>query len=78
MKRTPQIEMLELLQRYSYLKDALLDHTGTFHDGMLFDIDGYWESYYMDDFDDLPTLRDQVDAFELILIGLQKVKYVFC
>ena len=78
MKKTKQLEMMELLRRYSYIKDALLDFTEAFHDGMLWDIDGYWDSYYMDDFDDLPTLRTQVKAFESILKGYKSINYVFC
>lgn len=78
MKKTKQLEMQNLLNRYSEIKDELLDYTQSLHDGMYYDIDGYWDSYYMDDFDDLPTLRTQVEAFELILKGYKSINYVFC
>jgi hypothetical protein len=63
-----------LLKRYSTIKDELLDFTEEHHDGMLFDIEGYWDTF---DLDDLETLEKQVQAFEMMLTAYKSINYIY-
>ncbi len=69
-------EFSTLLDRYISVRDALMDYTMTYFDAMGYDIKGYAVNskdaiIYIDD------LRNQVEAFELILEGLSKKNYIF-
>ena len=69
-------EFSTLLNRYDVLRDELMDYTMTYFDAMGYDIMGYAVNskdaiIYIDD------LRNQVEAFELILEGLSKKNYIF-
>ena len=69
-------EFSALLDRYDVLRDELMDYTMTYFDAMGYDIMGYAVNskdaiIYIDD------LRNQVEAFELILEGLSKKNYIF-
>ena len=78
MKKNQKDEMIALLQKYSKIKNNLLDHTEQFHDGMHYDIEGYWECVMEGDYDDLETLKNQVKAFTKILEGYKLIRYTFC
>ena len=49
----------------------------TYFDAMGYDINGYSDKLICDDFDRIDDLRNQVEAFELILEGLSKKHYIF-
>jgi hypothetical protein len=63
-----------LLKRYSEIKDELLDFTEEHHDGMLFDIEGYRDTF---DIDELKTLEKQVQAFEMMLTAYKSINYIY-
>lgn len=63
----------EYLEKYSQLKDELLEFTEEYHDSMYFDIEGYYE----DSFVDMVELENQVKAFEMLLEALKKIKYTY-
>jgi|TARA_Y100000033_G_scaffold50920_1_gene62836 hypothetical protein len=63
------------LERYRELKNELLEFTSEFHDAMYYDISGY--EYEELDEDCLNDLRNQIEAFESILSGLKKIKYIY-
>jgi len=63
-----------LLRRYSEIKDELLEFTEEYHDAMLFDIEGYWET---NDILDMHDLNNQVEAFELMLLAFKKINYIY-
>lgn len=64
----------KLIDRYIELKDELINFTECEHDNMFYDIEGYLsespEEY-------LQELKNQVEAFEMILKGFKKVSYIF-
>ena len=69
-------EFSTLLDRYRVVREGLMDYTMTYYDAMGYDIKGYSTKsedaiIYIDD------LRNQVEAFELILEGLSKKHYIF-
>jgi antirestriction protein len=64
---------IEYLEKYSQLKDELLELTEEYHDSMHFDIEGYYE----DSFVDMVELENQVKAFEMLLEALKKIKYTY-
>jgi len=69
-------EFSTLLDRYRLVREELIDYTMTYYDAMGYDIKGYAVNskdaiIYIDD------LRNQVEAFELILEGLSKKNYIF-
>lgn len=64
---------IEYLEKYSQLKDELLEFTEEYHDSMHFDIEGYYE----DSFVDMVELENQVKAFEMLLEALKKIKYTY-
>lgn len=72
MKREQKFKTL--LKRYSEIKDELLDYTEEHHDGMLFDIEGYWDTFDLDDIDDL---EKQVQAFEMMLTAYKTINYIY-
>ena len=76
MKATKQ-EFSTLLNRYDVLRRELMDYTMTYFDAMGYDINGYSDRMLFDDFDRIDDLRNQVEAFELILEGLSKKNYIF-
>jgi hypothetical protein len=49
----------------------------TYYDAMGYDIDGYWFCVLDGDMSNIDDLRNQVEAFELILEGLSKKHYIF-
>lgn len=65
----------KLLERYSKVKDDLLDFTEEHHDSMLFDIRGYWESDL--GVEELKELEDRVVNFEKLLECLKKIEYTY-
>tara|TARA_R110002051_G_C8719697_1_gene496511 strand:+ start:620 stop:853 length:234 start_codon:yes stop_codon:yes gene_type:complete len=77
MKKTEN-NFRKLLNEYSSLKDELMEFEENLHDGMYYDIQGYWEEfdenfiYYFDD------LYNQVKACRNILKGYKELKYIFC
>ena len=76
MKRTKN-NFEKLLEEYRTLKDELLDFEENLHDGMYYDIQGYWEEYneYEGLFDDL---HNQVKACRNLLKGYKELHYIFC
>jgi|Laugresu1bdmlbsd_1035121.scaffolds.fasta_scaffold23743_5 hypothetical protein len=68
----------KLIREYISIKNDLLDYTESFHDGMLFDIEGYIEAFSNQDYDEINELENQVKSFRLILEGFKGIKYVFC
>ena len=70
-------QFTELLQRYDELRDGLMDYTMKYFDSMGYDIDGYWCRILDGDISNIDDLRNQVEAFELILEGLSKLNYIF-
>jgi hypothetical protein len=75
MKRTKN-NFEKLLEEYRTLKDELLDFEENLHDGMYYDIQGYWEEYnqYEELFDDL---HSQVKACRNLLKGYKQLHYIF-
>jgi hypothetical protein len=63
----------EYLEKYSQLKDELLEFTEEYHDAMYFDIEGYYD----DSFVDMVALENQVKAFENLLEALKKINYTY-
>jgi hypothetical protein len=70
-------EFSTLLNRYDVIRRELMDYTMTYFDAMGYDINGYSDKLICDDFDRIDDLRNQVEAFELILEGLSKKHYIF-
>jgi hypothetical protein len=70
-------EFGELLQRYDELRDGLMDYTMKYFDSMGYDIDSYWCRILDGDISNIDDLRNQVEAFELILEGVSKLNYIF-
>lgn len=77
--KTIEKQALELLRKYSEIKDDLLDYTDELHDGMLYDIRGYYEELDEGGITDkdLAILKKQVNSFELILKGYKGIKYIY-
>jgi hypothetical protein len=69
-------EFVVLLKRYDELREALMDYYD-YYDAMGYDIDGYWFCVLDGDMSNIDDLRNQVEAFELILEGLSKKHYIF-
>ena len=61
-----------LLARYLQVKDNLLDLTEDYHDAMLFDIEGYYNTRNLDA-KELQELEDRVKNFEQLLECLKKI-----
>jgi hypothetical protein len=76
MKST-RVQYLELLVAYNDLRDEIQDHTEEYHDSMYWDYSGYVDRYAEGDYDEIDDLRNQVEAFELMLKALCKIKYIF-
>ena len=74
---TGRKEFIQLLNRYDELRDGLMDYTMTYFDAIGYDIDGYSNSVLDGDISNIDDLRNQVEAFELILKGLSKLNYIF-
>ena len=70
-------EFIQLLNRYDELRDGLMDYTMKYFDSMGYDIDGYSNMLLDGDISEIDDLRNQVEAFELILEGLSKLNYIF-
>ena len=70
--------MIVLLKEYSRLKNELINHTEHFHDGMQYDIEGFWESVMEEDYSELKALQNQVKAFNKLLEGYKLINYTFC
>ena len=70
--------MLVLLQEYSRLKDELINHTEHLHDGMYYDIEGFWECVMEGDYSEFEALQNQVTAFTKVLEGYKLINYTFC
>ena len=70
-------EFIQLLNRYDELRDGLMDYTMKYFDSMGYDIDGYSNMVLDGDISNIDDLRNQVEAFELILEGLSKLNYIF-
>lgn len=71
-------EYRKLLNEYYDLKNALLDYTDSFYDGMYYDIQGYHVMYDENDYGEIDSLRNQVKSFRAILTGMKTMKYQFC
>lgn len=65
---------LKLLNEYQELKDKIMEIDDRFHDGMYYDLMGYYEEEY----DYLPELESQVKACRDLLKGLKALNYIFC
>ena len=75
MSKEQKETILKLVSEYSDLKDKLLDYTEEFHDSMLWDIEGYYESisegqFYTDE------LIKQIKAFNHLLEFYKALNYV--
>jgi hypothetical protein len=76
-QKSKRAQYKELLDQYWNLKDEIMQFTDDYHDAMYYDFEGYHE-YYMDgEYDYMDELRNQVEAFTLLLSALTKIKYVF-
>jgi hypothetical protein len=72
MTRIEKFEML--LRKYSEIKDELLNYTEEHHDNMLFDIEGYWNTF---DLDEIDSLEEQVKTFEVMLTLYKNINYIY-
>lgn len=69
-----KIKYLKLLREYEELKNKIMEIDDRFHDGMYYDLMGYYEEEY----DYLPELESQVKACRSLLKGLKGLNYIFC
>ena len=69
-----KIKYLKLLREYEELKNKIMDIDDRFHDGMYYDLMGYYEEEY----EYLPELESQVKACRSLLKGLKGLNYIFC
>jgi hypothetical protein len=67
----------KLLREYSRLQDEMMEYTMDYFDSMSYDISGYRSDYFDDNFDEIESLRRQVNGFKLILKGLKMVDYTY-
>ena len=65
----------KLLGEYEDLKDSLMEYTNL-HDGMYYDIRGYYEEGYEESL--LEDLNNQVKACRKLLKGHKELNYIFC
>jgi hypothetical protein len=72
MTKIEKFEML--LRKYSEIKDELLNYTEEHHDNMLFDIEGYWNTF---DLDEIDSLEEQVKTFEVMLTLYKNINYIY-
>ncbi len=68
---------LDLVKRYSKIKDEILEFTKEYYDDMLYDIEGYLSRDEEDYGDYIEDLEKQVNAFKLLKKSLQKINYIF-
>lgn len=66
------------LNEYANLKNAIIEYTDEYYDGMAYDIEGYEECLYNEEYDDYESLCVQVEAFQYIYEGLKRINYLFC
>ena len=66
----------KLLGEYEDLKDSLMDYDDNLHDGMYWDIRGYYEEGYEESL--LEDLNNQVKACRKLLKGYKELNYIFC
>jgi hypothetical protein len=64
----------KLLGEYEDLKDSLMEYTNL-HDGMYYDIQGYYEEGYEESL--LEDLNNQVKACRKLLKGYKELNYIF-
>ena len=69
-----KIKYLKLLREYEELKNKIMEIDDRFHDGMYYDLMGYYEEEY----EYLPELESQVKACRSLLKGLKGLNYIFC
>jgi len=69
-----ETKYLKLLKEYDELKDKIMEIDDRFHDGMYYDIMGYFEEGH----EYLPELESQVKACRSLLKGLKALNYIFC
>jgi len=69
-----ETKYLKLLKEYDELKDKIMEIDDRFHDGMYYDLMGYYEEEY----EYLPELESQVKACRSLLKGLKALNYIFC
>ena len=69
-----KIKYLKRLNEYQELKDKIMEIDDRFHDGMYYDLMGYYEEEY----EYLPELESQVKACRSLLKGLKGLNYIFC
>ena len=77
MKST-RAQFRELCEQYDKIKDELLEYTEYYHDGMYFDLEGYYMLLAEGEYDEIETLRNQVDACRLLLEANKKLDYRYC
>ena len=68
---------LNLVKKYSKIKDEILEFTKEYYDGMLYDIEGYLSIHEEDYGDYIEDLEKQVNAFKLLKKSLEKINYIF-
>jgi len=68
---------LDLVKKYSKIKDEVLEFTKEYYDYMLYDIEGYLSIDEEDYGDYIQDLENQVDAIKLLKKSLQKINYIF-
>ena len=66
----------KLLGEYEDLKDSLMEYNDNHHDGMYYDIQGYYEEGYEESL--LEHLNNQVKAYRKLLKGYKELNYIFC
>ena len=71
-------EYKDLIEEYSAITEELFEYTEEYYDAMNFDIEGYVNMFHEKEYGDIESLRNQVEAFNLILEGIKKMNYLFC
>lgn len=71
-------EYKDLIEEYAAITEELFEHTEEYYDAMNYDLEGYVNMYNEKDYGDIEDLRNQVEAFTLILEGIKKMNYLFC
>jgi hypothetical protein len=66
------------LNQYVILKNAIIEYDESYYDGMAYDIEGYEECLYNEEYDEYDSLCVQVEAFQYIYEGLKRINYLFC
>lgn len=75
--KSERVQYKELIDQYWKLKDEIIEFTDDYHDAMYWDCEGYIEDYMEGEYDTIDELRNQVEAFTLLLEALKKINYIY-